>query len=72
MATPLLIAASLHMAAASPNFAIMESAGQESGPFGNTLLKQPLLIEQGYAAVPERPGLGVEFDDEALARLGVS
>ena len=72
MATPLLIAASLHLAAASPNFVIMESAGQESGPFGNALLKQPLLVEQGYAAVPGRPGLGVEFHDEALARLRVS
>jgi D-galactarolactone cycloisomerase len=29
-------------------------------------------VEDGYVAVPEGPGLGIEIDEDALARYAVS
>lgn len=63
------MAASIHLAAATPNCLIMENAGQAQGPFGNILLKQPLEYHPGYAVVPERPGLGIEFNEQELAKI---
>jgi galactonate dehydratase len=31
------------------------------------LLKQPFIVEDGYVAVPEGAGLGIEVDEEAIA-----
>jgi D-arabinonate dehydratase/D-galactarolactone cycloisomerase len=72
MGSPPYIAASIHLALATPNFVIMESAGQQNGPFGNVLLKEPLRFHDGYADAPERPGLGIDFNEEELARVTIS
>lgn len=37
----------------------------------NDLIREPIVIEQGHALVPEGPGLGVELDEEAVARYRV-
>ncbi len=34
----------------------------------NSLFKEPLVFEDGYLTVPQRPGLGLELDDDAFAR----
>jgi L-alanine-DL-glutamate epimerase-like enolase superfamily enzyme len=67
------LAASLHLAVSSPNAAMMEiyDGNKQNGPFGNRLLREPLDISPGSARVPERPGLGVEFDPKALAGVTV-
>ena len=44
---------------------------KQNGPFGNRLLKEPLDITPGWAAVPDRPGLGIDFDPAALAAVTV-
>lgn len=36
--------------------------------YADDLLKQPIHINGGYAEVPNRPGLGVDVDEEALQR----
>jgi L-alanine-DL-glutamate epimerase-like enolase superfamily enzyme len=71
MVSPISMAASLHLAVATPNFVIMENADQSQAPLGNILLKEPLQYFPGYAVVPERPGLGVEFDENQLAKVTV-
>ena len=71
MVSPISMAASLQLAAATPNFVIMENADQSKAPLGNVLLKEPLDYFPGYALVPERPGLGIEFDEERLANVTV-
>jgi L-alanine-DL-glutamate epimerase-like enolase superfamily enzyme len=63
------IAASIHLAAATPNCLIMENANQDRGPFGNILLKQPIEYRPGFVKVPERPGLGIEFNEAELAKI---
>ena len=35
---------------------------------GEFLTKNPLKIEDGHVALPARPGLGIELDEDALAR----
>lgn len=67
------MAASIHMAVSSPNCAMMEvyNGNKQDGPFGNRLLQEPLDIKPGVARVPDRPGLGVTFDEQALAAITV-
>lgn len=67
------MAASIHVAVSSPNCAMMEvyNGNKQDGPFGNRLLQEPLDMGPGYARVPVRPGLGVTFDEEALAAIRV-
>jgi L-alanine-DL-glutamate epimerase-like enolase superfamily enzyme len=67
------MAASVHLAVATPNAVMMEvyDGYKHEGPFGNRLLQAPLDFGPGYARVPERPGLGVEFDSAALATVTV-
>ena len=35
------------------------------------LYREPLAIVDGYARMPERPGLGMEFDEDFIARYRV-
>jgi L-alanine-DL-glutamate epimerase-like enolase superfamily enzyme len=63
------VSASIHLACATPNFLIMEGGDIFAGPLGNRLLKQPFDWTPGYATVPERPGLGVEFDEKELQKV---
>jgi L-alanine-DL-glutamate epimerase-like enolase superfamily enzyme len=52
----------VHLLAAAPNRTYMESHG-----FGlDRFLAEPLVIEEGFAVAPERPGHGVELDRSAL------
>jgi L-alanine-DL-glutamate epimerase-like enolase superfamily enzyme len=61
-------AATWHVAAAIPNFYI-----QEIHPplveVSNRFFREPLEIVKGEAIVPNRPGLGIEIDREALAKV---
>jgi D-galactarolactone cycloisomerase len=69
--TVLYFAASLHLAVATPNCVIMEGGRKLEGPLGNTLVRTPLQIDKTGAIAPDRPGFGVEWNDEALARVTV-
>ncbi len=73
---PPYVAASIHLAVATPNAVILEGgnihqATDVGGSRGNVLLKEPLDFQPGYAAVPEDPGLGIEFDEKELAKIRV-
>ena len=68
MGSPIHIAASLHLGAASPNFLICECPTHQN-PIGNNLLKSPLACEDGFFTLPDGPGLGIELDEGALAQV---
>ncbi|MBI1354213.1 MAG: mandelate racemase/muconate lactonizing enzyme family protein [Acidobacteria bacterium] len=70
--TALYLAASTHLAAHTPNAVIIEGGQLLERAFGNVLLKEPLPWKVGEAQVPERPGIGVEFDEAQLAKVRVS
>jgi galactonate dehydratase len=59
---PVNLAAALQIDAAIPNFLI-----QEYVHLGEGYLKRPLAVENGYIALPEGPGLGIEVDEEYVA-----
>jgi len=64
------LAASLQAAAVMPNFLIMEyPMAWEST--ANIIAKNPLRVESGAIALPTEPGIGIELDEDALARYVV-
>ena len=64
---PIEAAANIQLATCSPNFLILESIETFSG-FHAEVLKEPIQWEDGYVIPPTKPGLGVELDEEVLAR----
>lgn len=65
------MASSIHLGVATPNCLIMENQNQSSSPLGNTLVKEPIEYRPGFARVPERPGLGIEFNEQELAKITI-
>ena len=39
--------------------------------YTRALVRQPMRVKEGTAAVPEGPGLGIDLDDEAVERLRI-
>jgi galactonate dehydratase len=65
---PISLAASLQVAACTPNFIIQEHLGMANKrDLGLGLLKEPFVVSEGQIALPRGPGLGIEIDDEAIA-----
>ena len=66
---PLAMAQNAHLAAAIPNFLILETIGApEFLAACEETLTTPLVIRDGYLELPTGPGLGVEPDLAAVAR----
>lgn len=61
------LAAAAHLAAASPNFLVCEYPNPLArNPLGDPLLTDGLALERGHIHVPDRPGLGIVIDEEAV------
>ncbi len=69
--TGVSIAASLHFLAALPNASLLEYCVEQSA-LRQTLTRQHFPVVDGYVAVPQEPGLGVELDEEVVARYRVA
>jgi galactonate dehydratase len=61
-------AACVHLDAAIHNCPVQEYVGDEFEKPKIDLVPEPLRFEKGYLIVPDKPGLGVELNDEALKR----
>lgn len=59
------IAATLQVSAAIPNFHILEYQPTVLET-ANTLLKEPIVCEQGHYLLPQGAGLGVDIDEDKL------
>jgi L-alanine-DL-glutamate epimerase-like enolase superfamily enzyme len=65
---PVSIAASVHLAAAIPAFLTFENMIIDN-PL-SAVLAAPLAVpEKGILAVSDAPGIGIDFDEEALAKF---
>jgi galactonate dehydratase len=64
---PVGIMAAAHVMASIPNALIQEFITPTWIPWRDSVLREPLVIRDGRLLVRDRPGLGIEFDDEALA-----
>lgn len=62
---PVALAASVHACAAVSNFLILEHCRLR--PWFDDVQKFGMTIENGHVPLPERPGLGVELDEEYIA-----
>ncbi len=58
---PIALAACLQLAACTPNFLI-----QEHLSLGEGYIRDPFRVVNGYVPIPDKPGLGIELDEEAI------
>jgi L-rhamnonate dehydratase len=63
----IVIAASMHLIASIPNGALLEYCITET-PIRKEMLIDDIQIIDGYATVSEKPGLGIEINEEALEK----
>ncbi len=64
---PVVGAANIQLATCSPNFLILEGIERWQG-FHAEVLVRPIRWEAGYVIPPTEPGLGVELNEEVIAR----
>ena len=56
-------AAAVQLAACVPNFLTLEHFPPE--PWRFDVCTNPMVVEDGWLEIPDRPGLGVEFNEDA-------
>lgn len=64
--SPITLSASVHLGLATPNFAIQEFMGYPAE--AEDVFRWDFTFDVGYLQPGEKPGLGVEFDEEAATR----
>ncbi len=64
---PVALAACLHFDAGTPNFMIQEAFAEFDIPWRNSLVRGWNPVHQGELVLPDRPGLGIELDEDAIA-----
>ena len=69
--TGVLLAACLHLIAALPHTELLEFTLAES-PLRRDLLLEPFRAVDGWVAVPEKPGLGIEVNPDTIAKYRVA
>ncbi|MCL4783783.1 MAG: mandelate racemase/muconate lactonizing enzyme family protein [Bryobacterales bacterium] len=67
----LLTAASLHLTACMRRAPFVEF-NTSSGPLSRDLARNPIRLRDGYLDVPDGPGLGVEVNEETIARYRIA
>lgn len=65
---PIATTVNVHFAASTPNFKILEYHPDDTTP-RKDVLKEPLMVKDGYIPVPNKPGLGIELDEEAIKKF---
>jgi galactonate dehydratase len=66
--SPIGTMASAQVCAAAPNFMVLEWHWIDSLPLWRSWVKEGEIIEKGFIRIPERPGIGVEMDDDAARK----
>jgi galactonate dehydratase len=62
---PVAFSSCMQVDACTPNFFIQE---QVDAGLGNGLLQEDWVVEDGYISLPQKPGLGIEIDEDAACR----
>ncbi len=63
--SPVITAISLHLDAVIPNFLIQERLFLDD--WRNEVITEPLVVKDGYLELNDKPGWGIELDDEVCA-----
>lgn len=69
--SPIGMMASAHVCAAVPNFLILEWHWIDHMNLWRSWVKEGEIIHKGFIEIPERPGIGVEMDDDAARKVQV-
>lgn len=64
---PVATSAALHLNLSCPNFGVMELPRRPGQTMAEVVLNQPEWVD-GYLLPPDKPGLGIEFDREAIKK----
>jgi len=40
--------------------------------WAEAILAEPIAIQNGFAVIPDRPGIGIEWDEDAVRRYAVA
>lgn len=65
---PIATAANIALATSCPAWDVQESVGEEESP-RRDMVDEIMKLENGWYTPSERPGLGVEFNESAVARF---
>jgi galactonate dehydratase len=64
---PIATAATIHFAAATPNWIIQEAITNDV-PWRNEVVVNPVEVVNGHAAIPTLPGLGIDINETEAAK----
>jgi galactonate dehydratase len=62
---PVATVVNAHFAACTPNFLILEYHPDDEAP-RKDLVQEPTVVKDGYLPLPDKPGLGIELNEEAF------
>lgn len=65
--SPVANAVNVHFAASTQNFLVLEYIPDDSA-LRRDIVDEPMKLVDGYLELPERPGLGIDLNEEALGR----
>ncbi|WP_409345432.1 mandelate racemase/muconate lactonizing enzyme family protein [Paenibacillus sp. MBLB4367] len=63
----IVIAASLHLITAIPNGSLLEYCVAET-PIRQEMLQSDIVVKDGYAQITDKPGLGIEINEDAIEK----
>jgi len=63
------VAAALHFLNAIPNALIAEYVAEEGTTLRDELTRQRIHAKDGYLEIPQEPGLGIDLNEDAVARM---
>jgi galactonate dehydratase len=63
-AGPISLTANVHVSAVIPNFEIQEADSFTQPDWVEDVIETPITVSEGEIAVPEKNGLGVEFNED--------
>lgn len=69
--SPIGMMATAHVCAAVPNFLVQEWHWIDSLDLWRNWVKEGEIIQKGFIALPDRPGIGVEMNDEGARKAQV-
>ena len=68
---PVATAVNVHFAASTTNFVILEYHADDEGA-RRDIVDEPMKLVDGYLELPDKPGLGIDLDLDAMARYPFS
>jgi len=64
---PLATMVNIHFSASTPNFLILEYIADDHSA-RRDLVKEPIVLKDGYLELPTAPGLGIDVDEKEAAK----